>query len=542
MSIELDEYLNKKTDGKFDFKLKSAKLSKTAGLCFVEMFYKDGVILSQDKRAECENILKDVLPSGFVYNFKFIKNFLTKDALISKAKEFFLKNHPSISFEISDACVEKENKITVIFEERQKDYIVEKRIVDNFKEYLKQAFNTDFQVFVLYNESFANDEDLPFESMVVEDQAPKVSRTIEVSNLENIVGEMTDTLAYYIKDKTAVDEEVVFCGNISYFREYTYTPKRKPKDEQKEEKTQEKEEQKPEVEGENAENKEETETKNERKYYKFAVKDFTGEINCVFFANKNNFEIMQTLKAGDSVIVSGKLEEDKFNGGVSLRVKAISKCTLPEKFEEEIVWKSEPKAYQYVTPEPMVYYTQTDLFSMGEQTVPEKLLNKDFVVFDFETTGLQVMNGDKIIEIGAVKVSDGKITERFECMVNPEMHIPADSSKVNGIFDDDVKDAYTYDKVLHDFYKFTRNSTLVGYNVMFDYGFLSFWGKKCGYNFDNPLLDVYKLAQIGVKGTKNYKLKTIAEKLGVNLDNAHRAVYDAIATAEVFLKLTDFMD
>lgn len=536
MSIELDEYLNTKTDGKFDFKLKSAKLSKTAGLCFVEMFYKDGVILSQDKRIECENILKDVLPSGFVYNFKFIKNFLTKDALSLKAKEFFIKNHPSISFEISDVCVDKENKLTLMLEEKQKDYIIEKHIIDNFKEYLKQSFNTEIQVFVLYNENLSNEEELPFESLIVEDQTPKLSRTIEVSNLESIVGEMTDTSAYYIKDKTLVDEEVVFCGNISYFKEYSYTPKKKPKEEKSQSKT------KSDDFSENADKAEESENKNERKYFKFAIKDFTGEMNCVFFANKNNVEIMQTLKAGDSVIVSGKLEEDKFNGGVSLRVKEISKCTLPEKFEEEIVWKNEPKNYQYVLPEQMVYYAQTDLFSMGEQVVPEKLLNKEFVVFDFETTGLQVSNGDKIIEIGAVKVSNGKITERFECMVNPEMHIPADSSKVNGIFDDDVKDAYTYDKVLQDFYKFTRNTTLVGYNVMFDYGFLSFWGKKCGYNFDNPLLDVYKLAQIGVKGTKNYKLKTIAEKLGVNLDNAHRAVYDAIATAEVFLKLTDFMD
>ena len=61
MSKELDEYLNDKTGGVFDFKLKSAKLSKTAGLCFVEMFYKDGVILSPEKRKECEEILKEVI-------------------------------------------------------------------------------------------------------------------------------------------------------------------------------------------------------------------------------------------------------------------------------------------------------------------------------------------------------------------------------------------------------------------------------------------------------------------------------------------------
>ena len=67
--------------------------------------------------------------------------------------------------------------------------------------------------------------------------------------------------------------------------------------------------------------------------------------------------------------------------------------------------------------------------------------------------------------------------------------------------------------------------------------FLKGQGKNCRWNFDNEVVDTFKLAQKFVHGVKNYKLGTIAEKLGVVLDNAHRAIFDALATAEVFIKL-----
>ena len=507
------------------------------------MFYKDGVILSQDKRKECEEILKEVMPAGFSYSFKFIKNFLTKDALVSKVKEYFSKNHPAITFEIISANCE-DKKVCVAFEERQEEYVRAKKIVESLKNFLKDAFFENFDIETSKIEA-KEISDLPFESMVVEDTLPVQNRTIEVSNVESVVGDLKDNLAYYIKDKKTAGEDVVFCGNLEYIREHSYTPKKKPKEEKKEDgaeaKSEEQEKENGQVtDAENAEKNEE-ETKNERKFFKFSVKDFSGNVSCVFFANKNNYEAMTTLVQGEPIIVSGRLEEDKFSGGVSLRVKNISRCTLPEKFEEEIVWKSEPKEYRFVFPEPLVYYSQTDLFSMGEEKpVHEYFKGKEIVVFDLETTGLNVAEGEKIIEIGAVKMVDGKFTDKFMCMVDPQMKIPEKIVSLTGIRDEDVAGAHTYNEVLADFYKFTRGCILSGYNVKFDYGFLSFYGKKCGYNFDNPLLDVYELAQKGVHGTKNLKLGTVAEKLGVTLDNAHRAVYDALAAAEVLIKLADF--
>ena len=543
MGLELDEYLNEKTQNIYDFQLKKATLSKRSGQCKVEMFYKDGVILPPEKRKECEEILKEVLPLGFEYQFKFTKNFAHKDAVLQKVKEFFAKNHPAITYEIQNVECEGEDKnITLAFDEKQDEYLKSKKIVLNLEEFIQNSFNIQIPVVCLKKDFSETKDDLPFESMTVEDTFIPALRTILVSNVEPIVGDLVDNQAFYIKDKKTAGEEVVFCGRMSFFKEYSYTPKSKDKGK---EDTGEKQEDA----GKNSQNQDSPEgqendnvpQKNERKYFKFVVEDFSGKISCIFFANKNNYAQALTIDSSCPVIVSGRLEEDKFGGGVSLRVKSISKCVLPEKFEEEIIFKPEPENYTYIFPEDYVYYAQADLFTMDETKVNEKLIGRDFVVFDFETTGLEVASGDRIIEIGAVKVSNGKIIQKFECMVDPKMHIPEDSTAVHGIRDEDVKGAHTYQEVLQDFYKFTRNATLVGYNVSFDFGFLSFYGKKSGYNFDNPLLDAYKMAQKGVKGTKNYKLGTIAEKLGVLLDNAHRAVYDAIATAEVFMKLADYI-
>ena len=93
-----------------------------------------------------------------------------------------------------------------------------------------------------------------------------------------------------------------------------------------------------------------------------------------------------------------------------------------------------------------------------------------------------------------------------------------------------------------DFYKFTRGAALVGQNVSFDYGFLSYFGKKYGYNFETEMEDTWQLAMQNLRGLKNYKLKTICAKLGVSLENAHRAVHDATATAECFIKLYEIIE
>ena len=106
-----------------------------------------------------------------------------------------------------------------------------------------------------------------------------------------------------------------------------------------------------------------------------------------------------------------------------------------------------------------------------------------------------------------------------------------------GITENMVSDAPTIKQVLPDFYKFCYGTTIMAYNIDFDYKFISIQGRKLGYIFDMKQIDAMYLARAFVPGLKNFKLSSVCKKLGVSLENAHRAVHDATATAEVVIKL-----
>ena len=378
------------------------------------------------------------------------------------------------------------------------------------------------------------------QSYVEEEVDIFAKRKIEVTDIVQIVGEEFEPVAEYIVDKTVPEESVIICGKIKLIKDIVLKPRARKK--QEDESTENAEEQSEEVSAEpvEVEQQEPAETTGyQRKMYKWTLEDFTGSIGCVFFSNKENQSKLEKLDVGSVIVVRGKLEEDKFSKGVSLMVKDIAYCSLPEKFEEYIEYKKEKPFYEWVEPEPVVVYRQDTLMNFADSDeCCEYLKGKTFVCFDFETTGLHFETGDKIVEIGAVKIVDGKITEKFMCFVDPEKHIPAEASAISGIVDEDVAGAPKDYEALQDFYKFTRGAILTGYNIInFDMVFLKGQGKNCRWNFDNEVVDTFKLAQKFVHGVKNYKLGTIAEKLGVVLDNAHRAVFDALATAEVFIKL-----
>ncbi len=526
--MDIEEEINRKTNDKYDLKLKSATLFKSSGVCHVEFFYKDGVILPASEREELEKELLSFLPQGFDYQFKFIKNFVVNEAVSEAVNKFLKSNFPSVPYEIKSVDCEEANKSVELFvDEKIMEFAIEKRLDKSLEKYLNQNFFATFSVSIFAKEMFEELVSAPEEEFVFEDIS---NRFIEVSDVKLVAGTLTDNLASYIKDKTAPEENVTICGRIKFIKEATYEKKKKAKEGEE-----------PKEEKKDAENEKAEEEDAIRKYYKFAVEDFSGTMHCVFFPSKKNIEAVANLKAGDSVIVMGSITKNSFNSNIDMRVKSICLCTLPEKFEEEIVYKEEPKNYRFVTPEPVEYYSQVDLFAKDQTKVLPYFEKNKLVVFDFETTGLRMDGNDKIIEIGAVKLENGKMTESFSCLINPEMHIT--NSDLHGIKDDDVKDKPRYQDVLPDFFKFTRGCVLSGYNISgFDMIFLKHFGKLCGYNFDNPILDVYQVAQKQVKGVKNYKLGTISEKLGVKLDNAHRAVFDTMATAEVLLKMSEGMD
>ena len=163
------------------------------------------------------------------------------------------------------------------------------------------------------------------------------------------------------------------------------------------------------------------------------------------------------------------------------------------------------------------------------------------VVFDIETTGFSNQN-DKIIEIGAVKVVDGTITEKFSTFVNPQVPIPFEIEKLTSITDEMVMGADTIDIVLPKFLAFCEGCILVAHNARFDTGFIAKNARDLNLPADYTIVDTVGLARVLLPELHNFKLDTVAKELSVSLENHHRAVDDAGCTAEIYVKFLQMME
>ncbi len=162
-------------------------------------------------------------------------------------------------------------------------------------------------------------------------------------------------------------------------------------------------------------------------------------------------------------------------------------------------------------------------------------LDGSFVVFDIETTGFSPVH-NRIIEIGAVKVEGGEITERFSSFVNPDVPIPLEIEKLTGIQDETVVDAPMIGEVLPRFLEFCRDTVLVAHNASFDMSFIIENASRLGLEREFTYVDTVGIARLLLPNQAKHKLDAVAKTLGISLENHHRAVDDAEATAEIFLK------
>lgn len=165
----------------------------------------------------------------------------------------------------------------------------------------------------------------------------------------------------------------------------------------------------------------------------------------------------------------------------------------------------------------------------------DKSLSQEFVVFDLETTGFSNIN-DKITEIGAVKIRDFEIVDRFSELVNPEKDISYRVQELTGITNEMVKDKPTIEEILPKFMEFVGDDVLVAHNADFDTEFIMQKCKEQGLEYKNKKVDTLMLARIMLPNLKRYKLDKVAKEVGVQLLNHHRAVDDAEATANIFIK------
>ena len=324
----------------------------------------------------------------------------------------------------------------------------------------------------------------------------------------------------------------------------------------------------------------------------FSVTDFTDTIGVKIFAREDTLDDLKTAtKAGQFVRIKGVANIDKFDGELTIgSVSGIKKCEdfTSKRMDNSPVKRVElhchtkmsdmdgvsevkdiiKRAKQWgmdaiaVTDHGCVQafpdanhavdkgenfkilygvegYLVDDMKELAENEKGQTL-DHTCVVFDIETTGFSPIK-NHIIEIGAVRVTDGKIVDKFSTFVNPEVPIPYDIEQLTSINDGMVISAPTIEEVLPEFLAFCEGAVMVAHNASFDISFIKENARRQGLTFQPTVLDTVSLARVLLPNLNRFKLDTVAKELKISLENHHRAVDDAGATAEIFVKFIEML-
>ncbi len=187
-------------------------------------------------------------------------------------------------------------------------------------------------------------------------------------------------------------------------------------------------------------------------------------------------------------------------------------------------------------------YYDFNLFEIGEESLDllnSTLTSLTYSVIDTETTGLDPAGGDEIVAIGAVRIVKNRIVHEdcFEQLVNPGRDIPFEAYKIHGIDPTMVSDKPDIDKVLPALKRYVSQTVIVGHDVGFDMKMIKMKEKSSSAVFTNPVLDTLLLSAMLHPIYKQHNIESIAARLGVNIVGRHTALGDAVAAAEIFLKL-----
>ena len=170
-------------------------------------------------------------------------------------------------------------------------------------------------------------------------------------------------------------------------------------------------------------------------------------------------------------------------------------------------------------------------------SLKERIENLPLVIFDFETTGLNVKN-DRIIEIGAVKFQNRKEVARYSTFVNPGRPLSSEITQITGITNDMLKDAPPMEHVLGEFHDLFRGCLGIAHNAEFDSQLLKWESMRLGIHCDYFIVCTLKMARQLVQ-LENRKLDTLAAHYGLTFESRHRSIGDILVTGGVFWKMLD---
>ena len=455
----------------------------TVGDELKEKILKQAELISPPVFSAVKIIVKKIVSNAELINTEIFR-FITENY---PSLSIFLKPTDVVTAEVGDVV-----KYVLKLTEDGVEYALRGGVIKKLNEFLSKRFCSEFAGSTQIKQA---DETVSLLSdEVYYEEVRKIEhRTIKVNDMVVVDDVTMDTVALYIEDATS--GQVTICGKITDISERV--------------------------------------AKNGKPFFIIHLDDTTGSLSGVYFSKKNTLTKIRELIVGDAIIARGSIGD--YNGQRRFTFDKINRCTFPADFvKKEKFKKPVPKEYKQIFPQPANTVKVKSVFD-GDGKLPLELTEKEYVVFDLETTGLDVMNNG-ITEIGAVKIKNGKIEEQFTTLIKPDYPISDEIVKITGITEQMVKDAPKISAVIPDFIKFIDGAVLVAHNADFDLKFI----KRCAgaeeYEINNQVIDSLDLARKYLSGLRKFDLHTVADKFGIVFHH-HRALSDAYATAEAFIEL-----
>ena len=490
------------------FKFKSAEMTnKDLNITLMVRSADFSTVLTDRLKDKVQNISEEIIPEGIKIHLSFIKAQADERSVVNKLIEYIFVEHKSVYGIFSNAKykLDSDGDFAVLNVTIEK-YVYEYAIEIGLSQELHDFFDTEFfeEIEVVFFETPNSDNNESNEEINV---YSKQIRLVDATPTKILVKGMLEYPRYIcdVLQMQRDESNVTVCGSISNIRCRKITkPDAKIK---------------------------------EKLLFTFLVNDTTGKIKCKFFARlRENFSWEDTIIDGLHVIINGAYKFDSFDNRFCLMVNALAEADINfDGINVKSDYNFDLGKYMFIHPEPYSVVAQNDMFDV-DMTDLEIFKDTKYVAFDLETTGFDTQ-GDEIIEIAAIKIINGQFVEKFTTFVHPTVKIPKKITELTGITDDMVAYAPAIEDVLPDLYRFMKGCVLVGHNIAdFDIPILNYHANKIKYDFNNDFIDTLVLSRQKLHLNRN-KLHDVCKYLKIPLVDAHRAINDVTANAQVFLKL-----
>lgn len=490
--------------------LKEVVMKKREGLCIITFLYPstEKELTDEDKKEIIEWLEGKLNLESLDLKVKFMRVFLEERLILKALQTYFDKKYKLITTYLSEKSFKIkitniDISVDVFLSSRMMEFFAEHKISAELSKYLKDNFLVDFVINLKEDFELVDEVDIKNVEMKAKYNAPK---RYNVEIVKEIIGSGIPPKPEYLSYVVEPKESVIVAGFIKKIERKDFVRKTGKRAGQ------------------------------EGTFFSFQLADGKGKIDCIYFSSKVNVAVMEALEECMYVLVYGDVKLNQMNK-LCLYVKKIA--LADEVVKEEIVTnKTNEISGPVVKIEKITALEQDSMFEQKNR-YNVKIAGKTIVVFDIETTGLNPVL-DQIIELGAVKIENGNIIEKFSTFVKPTKKLTYEVVNLTGITDEMLEDAPPVDLVIKEFYEFTRGCVLSGHNILgFDILFIRREAENLDLVFNNEIIDTLNEARMARLKITRFNLGAVTKALGISLEGAHRAWNDAYATAQVLLKLNE---